>query len=813
MQRSERAVSSGRQSLSASEKDGGNNAMRPRRACFWLITLFSPAVLLMSGQNIPAKPEYAQVANTISTEIRQQMKEKRLPAMAIAIVDGRNTVWAEGFGFEDAHNQRPATAHTIFRVGSVSKLFTDIAVMRLVERGKLDLDAPVTRYIPEFHPSNPFGGEITLRQLMSHRSGLLREPVVGHYFDNSAPSLQQTVLSLNGTELVFAPGTHTKYSNAGIAVVGYVVQKVGGQDFAEYLKQSLLRPLQMNESAFTLEPRLIPRMAEGRMWSYDGLDFAAPTFPLGEASAGAMYTSVSDLGRFLSVLFAGGQSGNFQMLSSTTLDSMWKPQFGGSFGLGFALGSLDGHRLVGHNGAIYGFATELSALPDDKLGVVVVTNVDGANAVSHHIAQNALRQMLALRSHTPTASPQRTTAVDLNMARSVAGSYAGDKDTLALDEQEGDLVLSKASGGYQAGLKQLDGHLVQDSRLIYSTTPVVAENNKVTIGTAAYVRTNGEIPPPVRPEWSEFIGEYGWDYDKFYVLEDYGKLRVLAEWFDFEPMEQLSHDQFQLPDRGLYQSEKVTFQRDASGAVKAVQVGNVVFPRLPLNKPGQIFQITPIKPVPELRREALASKPPVEAGTFLEPNLVEVRSIDPTIRLDVRYASNRNFLSAPLYLQERAFMQRPAAEALARVSAHLHTLGYGLLIHDAYRPWYVTKMFWEGTPEDKRIFVADPSQGSRHNRGCAVDLTLYDLKGGEPIEMTGGYDEMSERSYPFYPGGTARQRWTLNLLRYAMEQERFNVFEYEWWHFDYKDWRKYPILNLTFEQLDEKNHLPAQAVQ
>ena len=94
-----------------------------------------------------------------------------------------------------------------------------------------------------------------------------------------------------------------------------------------------------------------------------------------------------------------------------------------------------------------------------------------------------------------------------------------------------------------------------------------------------------------------------------------------------------------------------------------------------------------------------------------------------------------------------------------------------------------------------------PAQGSRHNRGCAVDLTLYELKTGKAVEMVGGYDEMSDRSYPDYPGGTARQRWHRELLRHAMEEEGFSVYEAEWWHFDYQDWRKYPILNLTFDEL------------
>jgi len=146
-------------------------------------------------------------------------------------------------------------------------------------------------------------------------------------------------------------------------------------------------------------------------------------------------------------------------------------------------------------------------------------------------------------------------------------------------------------------------------------------------------------------------------------------------------------------------------------------------------------------------------------------------------------------------------MQRPAAEAVARAAQALNAKGFGLLIHDAYRPWAVTKMFWEATPPEQRVFVADPSQGSRHNRGCAVDLTLYDLEKGRPIEMVGGYDEMTDRSYPDYLGGTSLQRWHRDLLRQAMEKHGFKVYEAEWWHFDFHEWRQYPILNLRFEEM------------
>ena len=146
-------------------------------------------------------------------------------------------------------------------------------------------------------------------------------------------------------------------------------------------------------------------------------------------------------------------------------------------------------------------------------------------------------------------------------------------------------------------------------------------------------------------------------------------------------------------------------------------------------------------------------------------------------------------------------MQRPAAEALVRVHRRLRELGYGLWVFDAYRPWFVTKMFFDATPEDMKLFVADPSHGSRHNRGCAVDLTLYRLDSGKTVPMVSGYDEFSPRAYPSYPGGTSSQRWHRDFLREMMEEEGFSVYEWEWWHFDYRDWRNYSIQNVTFESL------------
>ena len=199
--------------------------------------------------------------------------------------------------------------------------------------------------------------------------------------------------------------------------------------------------------------------------------------------------------------------------------------------------------------------------------------------------------------------------------------------------------------------------------------------------------------------------------------------------------------------------------------------------------------------------EGCKSQPPQEKGNFKPTELVELIKLDSTIKLDIRYATSNNFVGRPVYKEARAFLQKPAAEALVKANASLKPLGYGLLVFDGYRPWNITKLFWEVTPDDKKHFVANPAKGSKHNRGCAVDLSLYDLKTGKEIEMTGAYDEMTERSYPNYTGGTEEQRKMRDLLRSKMEAQGFTVYEYEWWHFDYKDWKEYRITNVPFSEI------------
>jgi D-alanyl-D-alanine dipeptidase len=312
-------------------------------------------------------------------------------------------------------------------------------------------------------------------------------------------------------------------------------------------------------------------------------------------------------------------------------------------------------------------------------------------------------------------------------------------------------------------------------------------------------------PRPAPERWRGLIGEYGGDDQTLYILEKDGRLNYQPKGGKPTPLTEVSNDHFMVQGRIQGPGRHVRFTRDAGGRARDVSLGLVLYQRRQIEPEAGANQlrVTPLRPVPELLKEARAASPPEESGEFRQTELVELTKLDPTIKLEIRYATTNNLFGTVFYSEARAFLQRPAAESLVRVNRGLKEKGYGLLVHDAYRPWFVTRVFWDATPDDKKKFVADPAQGSRHNRGCAVDLTLYDLKTGKPVEMVSTYDETTDRASPGYPGGTSLQRWHRDLLRAAMESEGFKVFEGEWWHFDYKDWKLYRIGNVPFDQIGD----------
>ena len=745
------------------------------------------ALLLLAQAPDPYRPAVEKLAAAAERE----RAAKGIPALSVALIDDQRLVYAGGFGAGDAA--------TVYRAGSVSKLFADVALMRLVEQGKIDLDAPVSQYLPDFQPPlRPGDKPVTLRLVMGHRAGLVREPPVGHYFDPTHPTLADTVASINTLPPTYPPGSRQKYSNAGLGVVGRVVEVVHGKRFEDAVKELVLDPVGMAASAF--ERKAVPgKLPPATVWTVHGRTFDAPTWEFGYPSAASLYAPVTDLGKFASCLFRGGDP----VLKPETLQAMYKPQAGPvGFGLGFSVRTFDGRRKVGHGGAVYGFATTFTALPDDKLAVVVAGSKDVANGVTDRLGDYALSLMIAAKAGKPLPDLPASSPLEPGEARKLEGVYRDGERWLEVQASAGRAFLLPDRGGARQEVRRLGDTLTCDSPEGFGP-PLTWDGDTLTLLGKKYTKEPPTAKPPADApaKWAGLIGEYGWDHNTLYVFERAGQLFALIEWTEFDPLADEGNDVFAFPaSAGMYHGEKLHFKRDGAGRATEVVAANVRFVRRTLDgESGQTFRIKPVRPVAELRAESAKLQPPEQPAGLRKPELVELKDIDPGIRAELRYASDNNFLGVAVYPPTaKAMMQRPAAGALSRVQKALAPLGYGLLVYDAYRPWSVTKVFWEATPPPLRHFVANPATGSKHNRGCAVDLTLCDLATGKPIPMVSGYDEFSDRAYPDYPGGTSRQRWHRDLLRRAMEAEGFTVDTNEWWHFDHQDWRQYPVLNQGF---------------
>ncbi|MEO8295811.1 MAG: serine hydrolase [Gemmatimonadota bacterium] len=777
-------------------------------SCVLLLTLGITAQA--AGQDsVAASPRYLSAARAISRLIDHEMRDKKIPAISIAVMDSGRIVWARGFGLARP-DSIPATASTIYRVGTLSDLVTDLVVLQEADNGRLALDAPVRQYLPEFHPEGN-SAAITVRHLLTHRSGLVREPPVGGSSDSRPTTLSQVVESLNRTSLLsspgesqgFRPGDRMVLSNSGIAVLGYLLERVAAHPFAQLMTERVFNPLGMAASSFTATPGG-QRWAQGTMRTVDGRRFPAPVFSQGIAPAAGLSSTVIDLAHLLNGLMPSDSgrpmlsAGSLQQLEIAQRSSRGDKRDGA---FRQEMRKLNQVRILRNVGEAPGYSIAVDAHTDGGPGVVVASNLDQSSAVLSRIADFTIEAAVAARRGNPIPEPIMTTPAELSSRHGIVGHYSGIAD-LEIRGRMGDLELLY-SGGVPRMLRSRGDTLIVDDALGFGAQLLQQDSNSITlIGSGSFPRRYEPRPPPVARQWAPLIGEYGWDYNNLYVLEDHGELHVLIDWFSMGSLAERSEASFEVLDSDRYAGERIVFRKGHDGKVEGLSLSGRYFPRRSVGpSDGSQLKITPVRPVPDLIREALDATPPSQPPGLRAPDLVELATLDSTIHYEIRYATTNNFAGTVFYPEAHAFMQRPAALALLRAHQWLKGQGYGLLIHDAYRPWYVTKSFWDAVPDSIHWLVANPANGSRHNRGAAVDLTLYDLRTGQPVEMTGTYDESTPRSFSDYPGGTSLQRWHRELLRRAMETQDFFVNPEEWWHFDYKDWREYPVLNLRFDQL------------
>ncbi|RJS20844.1 hypothetical protein DRW03_19410 [Corallococcus sp. H22C18031201] len=506
---------------------------RARGLAFLLAGLLSgPAAFVTacgdSPPPAPPRPDYGPLKALLRPRITEAMAEQHIRGLSLALVDGDEVVWAEGFGVADEAAGTPATADTVYEVGSVAKVFTATAVFQQAERGTLDLDAPIARSVPGFslQPRFPNAKPITLRHLMTHRAGI-PQLLAGYYADEPL-SPEARVEALRDESPAYPPGTVSAYSNLGFVVVGRAVEVATGEAFSDALRHSVLAPLGMTSSSFRLDPDLVPRLAKG--YGVTPASELPPTWLESEAPAGSLRSTVMDQTRFLRMLLAGGTLDGVTLLRPDSIAAQWSPQGAQTpldldlrIGLPWTLVDLplthgESVRWVDHSGSTFHFQSDLALLPDEGLGVVVLSNTENAGPLVEALARQVL--VLALKAkrgvtvQEPPAEPQvqPSSRPDAEL-RALEGLYStgngpmavrfdGGKLTLRLGDADVELV-PYAQGYFRArtgdaslwlSFQRIDGH---DVMLVHG----------VPFGRLLW----GERiqPTALHPAWRARLGRFG----------------------------------------------------------------------------------------------------------------------------------------------------------------------------------------------------------------------------------------------------------------------------------------------------------------
>lgn len=319
----------------------------------------------------------------IESAVSKFMTSTHVAGVSVAIVENGAYEWAEGFGFADLENNAPASEHTLYRLGSISKSLTATAAMKLVERGQLDLDAPVQKYCPAF-PQKPW--PITTREVMGHlagirhyKSGSQDDPEIGNtkHFDDP---IQAGLAFFKNDPLLSEPGTHYHYSTQGYTLVGCVIQGASGGHYVDVVQKNVFRPADMEETQvdnrFTVIPyrtRFYRKTDSGTVQNSDFLDSSY------KIPGGGWLSSAEDMAKFEVAIL------NDKLVKRSTRDLMWtplKPTDGSkdTYGLGWGVGDAEGIAIVGHSGGQQGTSTDFLIAPDKRAGVVVLTNMEGSDS-------------------------------------------------------------------------------------------------------------------------------------------------------------------------------------------------------------------------------------------------------------------------------------------------------------------------------------------------------------------------------------------------------------------------------------------------
>lgn len=405
-----------------------------------LLPLLAGALLLLGGcSSAPPVASNAQRGNFDHTRaylkwlIDQEMAQNEITGVSIALVDNQQVIWQKGFGYADLENKLPATPETVYRAGSIAKVFTAAATMQLAEQGKLDIDRPLSAALPEFSIKTrfPHSAPITPRNIMCHHSGLPSNFLQGLFVRDPGPF--DTVVDGIRNEYQAFPANYVfSYSNLGMALLGAAVQKTSGEAFDAYMENHFFQPLGMTHTSFVQRP-----LAK----AYDR-NKEAEVFSMRDMPAANLLSNVVDLAQFMKLQFAEGKIGQRQVLEASSIKEMLRIQnkgfpltFGQYVGLGWMMSGIDvpgGGPVASHGGSLPDSHSMMAILPDHKLGVVVLTNSATSHVAVSKIATEALRLMLeektGIRQENPPlarAAERRPTADELRLFDGYFDSMVG----------------------------------------------------------------------------------------------------------------------------------------------------------------------------------------------------------------------------------------------------------------------------------------------------------------------------------------------------------------------------------------------------
>ena len=357
--------------------------------------------------------------------VPQQLGKNDIAGATIAVVKDGKLLFAKGYGYADVQSKKPVSAQeTLFRPGSISKLFTWTAIMQLFEQGKLDLDRDVNDYL-DFKIPDAFGKPITLKNIMTHTPGF--EEQIKDLFDTgtSTPNLGQ-YLKTHIPGRIYPPGTVPAYSNYATAVAGYIVERVSGRPFEQYVAENIMQPLKMAHSTFAqpLPPQLAPLMSSGYRL---GSDSAGPFEVVNPYPAGSLSSTAADMANFMIAHLQNGQFGDVRILKPETARLMHSRLFAlddaaNAMCYGFYEESRNGQRIIGHGGDTVYFHSDLHLVLDQNVGFFVSYNSAG-NSSGLGDSPRANLWEAFLDRYYPYTAPRTSSATAKDDAKSVAGTY------------------------------------------------------------------------------------------------------------------------------------------------------------------------------------------------------------------------------------------------------------------------------------------------------------------------------------------------------------------------------------------------------